>query len=164
MVQILGNITLGERVLVTDPCYDRGTWCAGVVENVLSGEYVAKIYKRQTKFGWGERVARLSVKRNGSRVVKRIDSRIDVGVDSGQAGIFDDAIYPQGSTGRYEDENSFYRRVCRLTYDDASKAFGGGIIEERGAVSSSGFGDGSYTCALGLDEDDRVVEISIRYL
>ena len=32
-------ITLGQRVRVTDPCYDLDVWCTGTLDNVKAGVY-----------------------------------------------------------------------------------------------------------------------------
>ena len=36
------TIKLGNKVMVSDPCYGLDTWCQGVLENVLPGNYMKK--------------------------------------------------------------------------------------------------------------------------
>lgn len=75
---------------------------------------------------------------------------LHVGVDSGQAGFFDLVKYTEAVSdkhsngGRNHDGGSFdtfYKSVCELTLADASW----GVVPF-GAVSSSGYGDGGYSC------------------
>lgn len=89
------------QMRVTDPCYDKDTWCAGVLDNVLPGTWVAE--KEVSDEGsWGMRIARLRVyHENYPYTDPRELTPIDVGVDSGQAGFFDESQYPEGSTGDY---------------------------------------------------------------
>ena len=169
----LGNIHLGKTVLITDPCYDRGTWCAGTL-NILPGEYVARMTKSD-QGDWGTRISSVSVTREGSKAVRFYDSGIDVGVDSGQAGIFDDSVYPHGD---FHDKNNtdftqFYDDIGKLTigvFDKNRGEYGdytypqGGIYKDKGVVTSSGFGDGSYQCIVGEDENGDIVYIRINYI
>lgn len=106
------------QMRVTDPCYDKDTWCAGVLENVLPGTWVAE--KEVSDEGsWGMRIARLRVyHENYTYTEPRELTPIDVGVDSGQAGFFDESQYPEGSTGDYGDMNTMYGQVCAGTAGD----------------------------------------------
>ena len=87
------------------------------------------------------------------------DSTIDVGVDSGQAGFFDLALYQQV----WESEpvkDKFYDEVCALTCDTD----GDWGVHPVGCVSSTGWGDGSYTCLVRRDEELRLIEAIIIYM
>lgn len=87
-----------------------------------------------------------------------VDSTIDVGVDSGQAGFFDLALYQQV----WESEpvrEKFYDEVCDLTLED--KSWG---VHPIGVVSSTGWGDGSYTCLVRRDDVGRAIEAIIIYM
>ena len=69
------------------------------------------------------------------------DSGIDVGVDSGQAGFFDKALFAQVCKAQAV-KDVFYKDVCNITGD---RDFG---VCGLGAVSSTGYGDGGYTCLI----------------
>ena len=117
MTKEFGRIQLPDKVIVSDPCYTRGTWCMGALENVKPGAYrTALTYTDQTD-EWGTRVSELQVMHEtetGDRVWRKTD--IHVGVDSGQAGVFCDTIYPHGEkTGEYRDNKSFYGQCCDAT-------------------------------------------------
>lgn len=145
-------------VRVTDPCYERGTWCAGTIDEVKNGVWEAFI-KMDSYDG---RVAELAVfhKDIPNKLVKDsnwLEQGIDVGVDSGQAGVFDDELYPEGETGEYGDEDSFYGKCCQLTIDKGSGTL------SFGAVSRSGYGDGSYICYT-IEDKDNIVGIKIVFV
>lgn len=103
---------LTGKVLVTDPCYDPGTWCAGELNNMKTGiwtgfidywcnngEYSGKKYTEQRV---GNLIAYHEDFYKDLKINARAwkDSGISVGVDSGQAGIFEESKYrtPQVST------------------------------------------------------------------
>jgi len=143
-------------VVLSDPCYERGTWCQGVVENVKNGEWRGEANHIDTG-GWGGRVASL-VSYHKDYPTTADDIRADGellkfrgGVDSGQFGHFDrdgyrndesvagvERLYKDGEHIIREDE-PFYSICCDRTLSDDSW----GTIP-LGVVSSSGYGDGSY--------------------
>ncbi len=75
-----------DKLRVTDPCYDRDTWCSGVLNNCLPGIWKVRIITSDEK-DWGIRNAELIIWHEDfdSNYIC-YDSRINVGVDSGQAG------------------------------------------------------------------------------
>lgn len=127
---IFNPITLSEVVVVSDPCYSRGTWCAGTVNNMLPGTYVPMIVYSSEGYSNG-RVAQLIVHHESvtlQDLKKGTCAKFIVGVDSGQAGIFCDSIYPhEENTGEYSDKTSFYGQCCEATtgegYDSKQRRF-----------------------------------------
>ena len=160
----LGEFEITSGVMrVTDPCYDKETWCSGTVD-AKNGTWEAFI-ETSNEGGWGNRVSSLTVLHmNSGRSYSASDwdmTSIDVGVDSGQAGFFDNALYPDGErTGEFGDLDTFYGKVCDLTCETKESA---GVIPF-GAVSSSGYGDGGYKCYVrrmnGLVVAAKIVFIS----
>lgn len=211
------------RLHISDPCYDKDTWCAGTVQNCVKGVWEAFVEKREVP-DWGNRVSRLIVRAVGVEAEEGNDDllNIDVGVDSGQAGIFDAELYktdmstPHLLTGNKEYELrsyewrlnnekdafdglgeiagdneklavladiaksrketliktiedykartpessiEFYKVCCDKTLSN----LGAGTVEY-GAVSRSGFGDGSYAAFVERTADGRVCEISIEFI
>lgn len=143
-VVYLGAFACGSRMRVTDPCYDVGTWCAGVLD-VEPGIWHAFVRLGETS--WGRRVAELVVSRNSEDFDPHTQflREIDAGVDSGQCGFFDADLYPAQPT---EDPDGFYERCCDRT---ASRPNHAGLLAF-GAVASSGFGDGGYPVYTDLPE------------
>lgn len=210
----LEDIQLSSKVVVSDPCYGRDTWCMGFLD-ITPGTYETKLFYSD-EGSWGTRVAKLGIYRKGSEeAVMEEDSGISVGVDSGQAGIFDDSVYPasKAEQGDYGDENSFYGKVCELTlgegynalerrayyssnireFEEKIKNFPmnprveewkdqiryfqerhdsiadvpyhqGGTLEGKGVVSSSGYGDGGYSCIVGKTASGETAYVEIIFI
>ena len=198
-------IKLGEKVMVSDPCYGLGTWCQGVLENVLPGNYECEVeYKDEGD--WGIRVAAIEVVHEDCGVYVFEPQDFEVGVDSGQAGIFDYDYYCKYHTdcnnGEHVDDD-WYDRVCSLTlehkenpdYEPFDFNFDGLNIDEKieklrawkeysesyksskyieyltansidglGFVSSSGYGDGGYTCYTSKNQDGKINAIRIVFI
>ena len=157
----LGDIELGTEAVVSDPCYDNSVWCMGTVTDVLPGTY--KCYMSEKDTGdWGHRIAKLhaiheSEYRQGNEL-----TGIVVGVDSGQAGIYDKAYF---DTTRHDEE--WYHRACDATYHrnpkEGEHALTGDVLDGKCTVSSSGYGDGSYKCLVRKNEDGKVVSITLDF-
>lgn len=166
MIKKLGTFLTSSDVLrISDPCYTKDVWCCGTVKNCEIGKWSAFLIYREEGY-WGVRVAEniaifgdISIE-DAQKILdntKWKNSEISVGVDSGQCGIFDDTKYPDGKTGNYDGNGSFYDKCCNLTLGDKS----GGVLNF-GIVSSSGYGDGSYDCLI--PEEDKVFAIRIVFL
>jgi hypothetical protein len=198
-------------IRVTDPCYDMDTWCAGNIQNALTGTWKAHVgyhkdtsdmemaarwrakeqekADRATDAGMREYFLEQVRKWDASeqRYVGRVaylhivhadhtphfnhtqdfdtmfedstweDSGIDVGVDSGQAGFFDEFLF-EGVCQDATLKDQFYDQVCELTLSDAQ--WGAHLA---GVVSSSGYGDGGYGCMVRR-VDGVAVEAVITYI
>jgi hypothetical protein len=199
------TIKLGEKVMVSDPCYGLNTWCQGVLENVLPGNYECEVeYKDEGV--WGIRVAAIEVVHEDDGVCVFEAQDFEVGVDSGQAGIFDYDYYCQYHTDandRKHVDDDWYDRMCDLTleykenpdyepfdnnfnglnteevleklrawkkYNDNNKSrryierLTANTIDGLGFVSSSGYGDGGYTCYTGKNKDGKINAIRIEFI
>lgn len=141
------------KVRITDPCYDAGTWCSTEVEKVKNGKWNAFVTKSD-EGDWGMRCAVLEVWHSDYKKevvifdnMKFIDA--DIGVDSGQCGIFDSKFYKNEevakkfydgvTTNPFDKDDLWYSMSCDQTLGEEQW----GAIPY-GAVSSSGYGDGSY--------------------
>lgn len=51
-MELIGRFSLGNKVIVSDPCYGTDTWCQGVLENVREGFWDAYI-KITDEGNWG---------------------------------------------------------------------------------------------------------------
>lgn len=184
--KVIAMQTLGEfevksgKIRATDPCYDLKTWCAGDFR-ARKGTWTAGAV-RVRDMQMGERVMYLGAAAPGTSLERLMemaqepgilqDSGIDVGVDSGQCGLFDaEAFASPGNedalkvvvdghpdqkfmAGLQKDRDNglFYAACCALTCADGLNA---GILP-MGCVSESGFGDGSYRCVLLLEKGEAV--------
>jgi hypothetical protein len=156
------KIKLGNKVMISDPCYGLNTWCQGVLENVLPGNYNCEVEYSDEGI-WGRRVAAIEVKHENCGVYRLEAQDFEVGVDSGQAGIFDYEYYAKYHTDTNESDHvddDWYDRVCNITLARESA----GAVDEFGFVSSSGYGDGGYTCYAAKNKDGYIVAIRIEYI
>lgn len=161
-----GDIVLGTEVMVSDPCYKIGTWCQGVIENVVPGTYHCNIEYYDDHY-WGTRVSAIEVinESYNCNEIDYLEVKFEVGVDSGQAGIFDYAYYEEHHKRTNNGDNlddKWYCVVCGLTY--VNNKLTGNTIDGLGFVSSSGYGDGSYYCYVAYDIDDNVIAIRIEFI
>ena len=151
-------IKLEKEVVVSDPCYTIPTWCQAVISNVKPGFYHSSVRKHESE-GWGNRCAMLFAIHEDYYNTPHLlignweKTNYDIGVDSGQCGIFskdsyrDDSYkfpfkpYDFGIDFPTNDEGGdlWYRHMCKHTLSD--KQWG---TYEKGIVTTSGFGDGSY--------------------
>ncbi len=157
------------KVRISDPCYDKDTWCAGTIDNVKKGSWFAETkkidgrtgfliaYSADYRFTWDRYWDVRSI------------TNIEVGVDSGQAGIFDEKYFKDDKVfasrtqadRKYKEiicaDESWYSWNCDLTLSEPNA----GVIPF-GCVSESGYGDGCYTCSV-IKEKGKVVAIVIDY-
>jgi hypothetical protein len=151
------------KVIVSDPCYDRETWCQGKLDNVLNGTWKAILYIYD-EGEWGKRVGHILVHHVDHPISLDHDEweqqDFDVGVDSGQAGIYDDADFRGCNVDEWYDLN------CGLTYNPKDINQHGGVLKG-GAVSSSGYGDGGYDCSVvknfSIPPCGKIIAIEINF-
>lgn len=155
----IGTITLGKEVYVTDPCYEVGTWCQFLVDNIKAGKYRCYIVSNED-----DRVVELhaineeyltKMKENIKKVRYNADySTCYIGVDSGQCGIFDAEYYSNHQSEEDKDlSDGWYATVCSITEP-------AGTIDGAGVASVSGYGDGMYE-AYTATENGKIVALKM---
>lgn len=143
----LGSFTMASKIArITDPCYERPTWCAATLENVRQGTWHAETLLHEGG-DWGIRNAYLVVYHDDLQwqehsydlgTMNRVASD-QIGVDSGRAGFFDDAYYiPDESLA---DE----------------------MVQAHGVFCESGYGDGCYICTV-YEEDGEIIAAAIQFI
>jgi hypothetical protein len=137
-------------MMVSDPCYELGTWCQGKLPNVKLGTWEASISRRDG------RVAELCVSAVGSPIGREERATFEVGVDSGQAGFWDLAEF-RGGQGEADEKGTFYGDACAATDEYAG-------IMPGGVVSSSGYGDGGYVCWFSRDQDGQICTARVTFI
>jgi hypothetical protein len=171
------RITLTEDVVISDPCYEIPTWCQGILHNVLPGQYVPMHWEADLP-GWGERSAVLLAVHEDyiNEPLHWRKTPHDIGVDSGQAGIFAYDTYRadalaetmEAPTTAYDGTlfeypwrdkpgDAWYEQISRMTLsEDMWGTYSGGI------VSRSGIGDGGYDCKVAKHKG-KIVGILIDF-
>ena len=126
----LGTFEIVSGVVrISDPCYDKKTWCAGKITDVLNGTWKAQVIKKKEVYEYVGKVEAwakgqsftdhcnvlIAVHESFDKLVhtdKRLTT-INGGMDAGMAGIFDDKFYKKN----YKKD---YFQVGRLEYDYSS--------------------------------------------
>lgn len=154
------QIKLGKKVRVSDPCYGTSVWCAGTIDNVKEGLYNVEV-EYSDEGDWGTRVKSLAVMHSEYKDVVCFTEVADfeVGVDSGQAGFYDEDYYQQYHT-EADCNDDWYDEICNLTL--SRKQYG--IKDEKCVVSSSGYGDGGYTCYIARNDNNEVIALMIEFI
>ena len=150
----------GNKIHVSDPCYDYDSLGSATIVNVLSGEYLAKLTLYNME-NWGSRVSKLSICHvNHKNIVPNTCTDCVITVDSGQAGFFDDDYYKENQGGNFGDISTLFGLACSLTLSKNR----GGILLNKGVVSETGFGDGSYSLYIGKNKAGKIVSASIIFI
>lgn len=168
------TIKLSQNVRVSDPCYDNNVWCKTNLTNVLAGNYNVFVEKSD-EGDWGIRVKSLMVIHE--LFLKEINDNAiwemycEIGVDSGQAGIFCETSYRNDSIAESietskvfdlppeSEGDKWYGKMCDFTLSDEQFGF-----YETGVVTSTGYGDGCYPLEVVKDKDGNIVGMKITYL
>ena len=152
-------------VIVSDPCYVIDGGSQRVIENVLNGDWDCKVVCLEGRVA--ELLARHSANLRSS--AKWTEAAGKIGVDSGQAGIFDESHYRDDDVENgikrigpdvICPEERWYSLCCDRSLNSKS---GAGVIPF-GVVSSSGYGDGEYNCYIQRDKKAQVVGIKIVFI
>lgn len=140
MLEYIGDLELGEKVDITDPCYGKDVFCRMTIA-CKPGLY--KGYAETYDEGkWGKRVASISIFYDKIQEVGEMECIGRIGVDSGLAGFFNNK--PDFS----DDE---WSEFCDKLKDGYAWCFCNGIF------SSSGFGDGIYDVYTNKEHNAFVI-------
>ena len=164
------TILLSDKVRVSDPCYDNDVWCKTMLTDVLPGEYEVTVDRHDDE-SWGNRISQLQVvHRDYTHKDLVWNEHSEIGVDSGQAGIFCESTYRNDEVDINTPESDFflpmndqsgdawYEKMCKFTL--SGQGWGS---YETGVVTSSGYGDGGYPLEI-IEEDGKIVGMRITYI
>lgn len=159
MIKYIGKIKLNNTVIVSDPCYKVGVWCQGEINNVLEGKYNVYISEDDG------RIKELVVSHDSYLIIDfkdiNIEQPFEVGVDSGNVGIFDYKYYYD----THEEEDildEWYDNMQAKLFDNTSSK-NWLFFRKHGVITSSGYGDGIYHCYT-VEHDNKVMAIKIVFI
>ena len=177
------TIQLSDQVFVSDPCYDRGTWCQLKLKNVLPGSYVADVEVDET-YGRNS-ILRITHSNFMAGKASNLQFRHigEAGVDSGQLGIFDFVSYrndqhpvlpaalhaskdasQEWTVGSYHKSDkigeSWYDHICSHTCN-TEDSWG---TYDSGVVSSSGWGDGVYEVYAAYNDQQQIIALEVTFM
>lgn len=109
------DVELSDKVMISDPCYDLDIWCQGVLENVKPGTWHTKAENLNVNC-WGDRCSALIAWHEDVEEPKDFEKTdIRVGVDSGQAGIYDYNHFAHIKDNKERDER-WYDSIDTFRY------------------------------------------------
>ena len=155
----LGSFELSQPMLfMSDPCYEPGAWCNGAVE-AEPGNWICDVLIGSEAIL--PRVKRLRARHASTSEevfsLEFTESDIEVGVDSGQCGLFDATKYKNDAFDR-----EAYAKLCVITIEDG---LGAGIIPAKsGVVSRSGLGDGVYSALVRTNTEGRAIAVQLIFM
>ena len=167
------KINLSENVRVSDPCYTDDVWCKTQLKNVLPGGYNWKI-AHSDEGDWGIRISSITLVHENYVDNESLEWEFhsDIGVDSGQAGVFCESSYRNDEIAAgittpdidfpFDDGGpgeAWYVKMCKFTL--SGNSFG---AYDTGVVSCSGIGDGSYPLYVVYDRNEKIIAMQIDYL
>ena len=161
MKKKIGEIELGGKVYFSDPCY--GTK-VGFFENtleVIPGKYNVYITRSESLNDFiRDRITNLFIVhkdyyKNFKKMPKGDKKSLSTAVDSGTCGIYDSNYFEKYHTENDVDDNWYDENVIKM--DDFK------ITDGKGAISSSGIGDGCYPVYAEYDKN-KAFAIRINYL
>lgn len=167
-LEYIGTVSLGTKVMVSDPCYKLNTWCQGVLENVKSGIWEAYLKMIDTEI-WGIRVAELitisSEHCEDYLAIMDEHQEFEVGVDSGCAGIFDYEYYCKCHTDEDNNEDWYEKQIMQQFFPGDESTWQKSVFtESNGVVSNAGYGDGGYDCYVARNNEGEIIGIRIVYI
>lgn len=162
----LGKIRIDGSMTISDPCYEPGTWCS------LQMEVVPGWYRCFAEYAdipvWGRRITSLTaVREDYADNIDALDwdTAGDAGVDSGEMGIYDTEYYKENQPDDdYDNPDSWYRRVCSLTYNEEENHLDASTIDGSGCVSASGYGDGCYEVISYINDEGFTVGARVEFI
>lgn len=148
------------KIDLTDPCYDKKTWCRINDVQVKPGEYRCSYLRGGSS--WGDRVAsNLIVHEDYASDFFRYPEDFtaetlegEVGVDAGMAGFFPNK----------PDEDDFYRNTILRDIDKIGKGeYNIGYLTDYGFWTESGYGDGGYDATVWRNNEGEIIALGINF-
>lgn len=145
------------KVIVSDPCFPRGTWCQVEITNLKKGVWeVIPSYTSNE-----DRVTQLIVYHKEHRYpTDRTDWELlskTIGVDSGMAGIFDSLSYQnEDHVPSAYSENRWFQYCCNSLENLVATI-------ENGVVVRSGYGDGCYEL-YGVFQGNQTIGLKLIFI
>lgn len=157
----IGTKHFGPKVDITDPGYDKDTWCRINDVEIREGDYDCLVWERIEKFSLCEKeITSRTVSRIGIYLEGKIPSEEEllylgeIGVDAGLAGFFSD---------KPDYTEAEWHQFCASIFPEGKK-WGSAWIKDEGFFSCSGEGDGSYPVVYATDGLGQITALEIRFL
>lgn len=150
----VGIIHLGDKAYLSDPCYGHTCWCNTFIDTI-EGQYRVYITRSKDEFGMVTNLVAIHedyYKRN-FKLPKNDCENIWCGVDSGTCGIFDYEYFRSTRGDNDVDDDWYQENVIGMGLYN--------ITDDKGVISCSGFGDGTYPVFAEYNKDKQAYAIRI---
>ena len=145
----------GDRILVTDPCYQRDTWCTEILKCV-PGSWLGEI-KHEINEGRVAEIMVWNIKHN-YLIGKWRKVTDKIGVDSGQCGFFNLEKYPTDPKEFEYFDNTFYGIISNNTLANRIS------VHNDWYCSDSGYGDGCYPLYVKETSEGLVYAAKLQFI
>lgn len=172
-MKYIGRFSLGNKVMISDPCYCINALDQGVLENVREGFWDAYI-KTSNEGDEGVYVSELvAINLDYNSEYNELNSEdinelqeFTVGVDSGTAGIFDYDYYCKCHNENGVDDEWYDNQICNQFFPTyAIDSYENSVFTEfNGVASTTGYGDGAYNCYVVRNTEGEIIGIKIVYI
>jgi len=157
-------VVLPEHVIVSDPCYKKGTWCAAELTDVLSGKYYVDFYHAEED-SWGGHQFVLVHENYKRGIMPKEFLDIELGIDAGMVGVYpenefrNDSIVPPTEELYFENELGWYSAI--IPHNEKNQK--PWKIMQNCFTSESGYGDGVATLFVDRNKDKKIVRIGVKF-
>lgn len=164
----LGTIELNGKVVVSDPCYTHGTWCATALQNVKPGTWYVESWEAYED-SWDGHMLVVRHESYKEHVFPKKSLDAVLGIDSGQVGIYDmeefrndDVVEKLKEAGvdtpiGVLEDDVWYSYACHLGYTPPAKIVGNGV------TSTSGYGDGTAQLLVDYNSKGQIIRIGVNF-
>lgn len=159
-------VNIGTSVVISDPAYEPGSLCSRTINNMVPGEYICSMQTLDSGL-FGARVSGIKLTLKGW-VKKKAASKemvYEIAADHAMCGFYAREYFlGKNREGQESTEwRNWYRTVEAVTFSHET-GFGSGVIDGKCFVSSTGYGNGVYNCAVKKDGLGQVFELWLRYI
>lgn len=167
-MKYIGRFSLGNKIMISDPCYYLGATWQGTIENITPGYWDAYIETVNTDYH-GVKVSKLMIVHidyndeyaGVTQEDINIKQHFNIGADSGVVGIFDYDYYCKYHDESGVDKKWYTEQIYNPLIEDGEKSE---FTEFEGVVSLSGYGDGCYDCFICKNNKEEIVGVKIIYI
>lgn len=150
----IGTLVLDDKVDITDPCYDKTTWCR-ITSDCKPGKYTGYV-EISDEGAWGKRIASISIYKDDNKVSPYSMEFIGtIGVDAGLAGFFNNKPDYDDNWMEFLVESGVFKSKDEYNNDKDYYSISYGLF------SRSGYGDGGYNVYATSERDAFRIEFII---
>lgn len=156
-IRVVGKKHFGPKIDITDPCYDRDTWCRMNDVSIKEGEYTCMVSESTCDAVFNGKphqykvIESIAISLSGKFPAETQSTYFgEIGVDAGLAGFFN-------NKPDYTDPE--WDSFCDRLNQPKENVW----LQDVGFFSTTGHGDGSYTVFADRDSHNDIVSLVIEF-